>query len=123
MPIPRDLRRLLSRMIGWLDSLRPAKAVPPAAAKLRVDPRSELSRDTVEGCRDRAASALQDADTSTDSHDRKQLRRGAKRWSLRADMLERLAKSFAKRALLDEASRQFQRENARHDIRPGRPDA
>ena len=53
---------------------------------------------------------MQDADTSTDPHERKQLRRGAKRWSLRADMLERLAKSFKKRAALDEASRKYRRE-------------
>ena len=79
---------------------------------------SELSRDTVKGCRDRAAADLQEADTSTDPHQRKQLRWGAKRWSLRADMLERLAKSFRKRAALDEASRQYHRDKARHVTRP-----
>jgi hypothetical protein len=55
---------------------------------------------------------LREADTSTDPHERKQLRKGAKRWSLRADMLERLARSFRKRAALDEASKQYQRDKA-----------
>ena len=110
MRVSRDLRRFLSWIIGLRGPLRPARTEPLSHSKLRIEPHSELSRNTVEGCRDRAAADLQDADTSTDPHERKQLRRGAKRWSLRADMLERLAKSFKKRAALDEASRKYRRE-------------
>ncbi len=100
-------------MIRSLGPLRPTRIEP----ELRVEPRSEFSRDTVEGCRDRAAADLQESDISTDLHERKQLRRGAKRWSLRADMLERLAKSFSKRVALDEASRQYHRDKARQSTR------
>ena len=105
-------------MIGLLGPLRSSKINPHSHPKLRVTSHSELSRDTVEGCRDRAAADLREADTSTDLHERKQLRRGAEQWSLRADMLERLARSFRKRAALDEASRQYHRDKARKGIRP-----
>ena len=108
----RDLRRLFVWMIGMLGPLRSTKIKPLSQAH------SELSRDTIEGCRDRAAADLREADTSTDPYERRQLRKGAKRWSLRADMLERLARSFRKRAALDEASRQYHREKARRGIRP-----
>ena len=110
--------RLFAWMIGLLGHSRSTKIKRLSQPKLRVEPRSEFSRDTVEGCRDRAAADLQEADTSTNRHERKQLRRGAKRWSLRADMLERLARSFSKRAALDEASRQYRRDKARKAIRP-----
>ena len=117
MRIPRDLR-LLAWMIGLLGPLRSTKVKPLSQPKLRIEPHSELSRDTAEGCRDRAAADLREADSSTDPHERKQLRKGAKRWSLRADMLERLARSFRKRAALDEASRQYHRDKARQGTRP-----
>ena len=116
MRISRDLRRFLPWIIGLRGPLRPARIEP--LSNLRVEPHLELSRNTVEGCRDRAAADLQEADTATDPQERKQLRRGAKRWSLRADMLERLAKSFRKRAALDEASRKYQRDNARQCALP-----
>ena len=115
MQISRDLRRLSFWMIGFLG---PTRIEPLSHSKHRIEPHSELSRDTVEGCRDRAAADLQEADTSTDPHQRKQLKGGAQRWSLRADMLERLAKSFRKRAALDEASRQYHRDKARQSTRP-----
>ena len=112
--------RLFAWMIGLLGPSRSSKIKRLSQPKLRVEPRSEFSRDTVEGCRDRAAADLQDAGTSTNPQERKQLRRGAKRWSLRADMLERLAKSFRKRAALDEASRQYHRDKERQSTRrPG----
>lgn len=104
-------------MIGFLGALRPTKTGPLPYPKRDVERPSE-QRDTVEGCLERAAADLRDADTATDSHERKQLRMGAKQWSLRADMLERLAKSFRKRADLDEASRQFHRDKARQATRP-----
>lgn len=113
-----DSRRLFAWMIGFLGALRPTKTGPLPYPKRDVERPSEHSRDTVEGCLERAAADLRDADTATDSHERKQLRMGAKRWSLRADMLERLAKSFRKRADLDEASRQFHRDKARQGTRP-----
>ena len=117
MRIPHDLR-LFAWMIGLLGPLRSTKVERPFQPRLRIEPHSELSRDTIVGCRDRAAADLREADTSTDPHERKQLRRGAKRWLLRADMLERLARSFSKRAALDEASRQYHRDKARQGIRP-----
>ena len=121
MQISRGLRGLLLWMIRSVGSMRATRIEPLFHSKLRVEPRSEFSRHTVEGCRDRAAADLQEADTSTDPRERKQLRRGAKRWSLRADMLERLAKSFRKRAALDEASRQYHRDKARQSTRRQRP--
>ena len=117
MRIPHDLRRLFAWMIGLLGPSRSTKIKPLSQPKLRIEPQSELSWDTAEGCRDRAAADLREADTSTDPYERRQLRKGAKRWSLRADMLERLARSFRKRAALDEASRQYRRNKARQDIR------
>jgi hypothetical protein len=113
MQISAVLRRLRLWMIRSVGPMRPTRIEPLSDSKLRVEPRSEFSRDTVEGCRDRADADLREADISTDPHERNQLRRGAKRWSLRADMLERLAKSFRKRATLDEASRQYHRDKAR----------
>lgn len=117
MRIPRDLRRLFAWMVGLLGPLRSTKIKPLSQPRLRIKPHPELSRDTAEGCRDRAAADLREADTSTDPYERRQLRKGAKRWSLRADMLERLARSFRKRAALDEASRQYRHNKARQDIR------
>ena len=113
MRISGGLRRRLGWMIGYLGPSRPMKTEPHFPPEPSIEPRSEHSRNTVRGCLDRAAADLQEADTSTDPLERKQLRRGAKRWSLRADMLERLAKSFTKRAALDEASRQYRRDNPR----------
>ena len=99
MRIFRDLRRFLAWMSGFIRPLGFA-----------IEPHTELSRDTVEGCRDRAAAGLEDANNSTDPHERKQLRKASKRWLLRADMLERMTKSFRKRAALDEASKQYHRD-------------
>ena len=117
MQISRGLRGLLLWMKG-LGPVRPTRTKRLSHSKLRSETHSELSRNTVEGCRDRADADLREADISTDPHERKQLRRVAKRWSLRADMLERLARSFSKRAALDEASRQYRRDKARKAIRP-----
>ena len=111
MQIIRSLDRLLAWMLGFVYPSRSKR-------KLRIEPASELSKNTVEGCLDRAAADLREADTSTDPYERKQLRRGARRWSLRADMLQRLAKSFSKRAALDEASRQYRRDKAQQGTRP-----
>jgi hypothetical protein len=82
-----------------------------------VKPDWSHSQNTVEGCLERAASDLQEADLA-DGREGKQLRTRAKGWSLRAVMLERLAKSFSKRAALDEASRQYRHDKARQGSRP-----
>lgn len=85
--------------------------------KRRVKPRWEYSQDTVQGCLERAASDLQEADIAR-PHERKQLRSDAEWWSLRAELLARLAKSVRKRAALDEASRQYHRDKARQTLPP-----
>lgn len=112
MRIPPNFRTQFAWMIGLLGPLRSTMFKPRPQPSLTVEPHWEYSHDTVEGCLERAASDLQEADIA-DPHDREQLRRGAKRWSLRADMLDRLAKSFRKRAALDEASKQYRRDKAR----------
>ena len=117
MRVPRDFRRLFARMTALFGPSRSTEFKPLSQSKLRVEPPWEYSQDTAEGCLERAASDLQAADIAS-PHERKQLRRGAKRWLLRAEMLERLAKSFRKRAALDEASRQYHRDKARQGSRP-----
>ena len=112
MRFPRNFRRQFAWMVGLLGPLRSTIFKPLSQPKLRVEPNWEHSHHTVEGCLERAASIQQDADIA-DPHDREQLRRGAKRWSLRADMLDRVTKSFRKRAALDEASKQYHRDKAR----------
>ena len=80
---------------------------------VEYDQSPELSENTVVGCRDRAAVDLQNATTSTDRKDRRQLKLSAERWTRRGDMLERIVKSFRKRAALDEASEQYRRDRDR----------
>ena len=75
---------------------------------------TELPPNTAAGCLDRAAADLLEADASIDPHERKQLHQDAKWWSRRAEMLQRVAKSISKRAALDEGSRQYHRDKARH---------
>jgi len=115
--VTRDLGRLFAWMAALFGPLRPTKFEPLSQPKRRVEPHWEYAQDTVEGCLERAASDMQEAG-SAGPHERKQLRRGAERWSLRAEMLERLAKSFRKRAALDEASRQYHRDKARQGPPP-----
>ena len=79
-------------------------------SKITTETHSKSSGDTAEGCRERAAADLQAAGTAADPHERRQFREGAERWLLRAAMLDRLVKSFRKRAALDEASRRYRRE-------------
>ena len=115
MRVPPDLGRLFA----WITSLsdRYAKFKPASQAKRVAELDWEYSQDTVEGCLERAASDLQEARIAK-PHERKRLTKGAEQWSLRAEMLARIAKSFRKRAALDEASRQYHRDKARQGSPP-----
>ena len=115
MRVPPYLGTLFAWMTALLDSS--SKFKPASEAKQVTEPDWEYSQDSVEGCRERAASDLQDADTA-EPRQRKWLIKGAERWTLRADMLARMAKSFRKRAALDEASRQYHRDKARQGSPP-----
>ena len=112
MRVPRAFRRLIAWTAALFGPLRSTKFKPLSQPKQTVEPNWEYSQDTVEGCLERAGSDLKEADIAN-QHEREQLRRTAERWSLRAELLERLAKSFRKRAALDEASRQYHRDKAR----------
>ena len=116
MSIRRDLRGLFAWFFRLPRTSRPSKVQP--LSRSEIEPSCELTRNTAEGCLDRAAADLQEAEKSIDPDERKQLRWGAARLSLRADMLTRLAKSFEKRAALDEESRQYRREKERKTILP-----
>lgn len=80
------------------------------AANARTLKRPE---DTVHGCRDRATADLLLSVSVLTANERLQLERSAQAWTLRADMLNRLNKSFEKRAALDRASRQYEVEHVR----------
>jgi hypothetical protein len=55
-------------------------------------------RDTSEGCRERASADLLESVTMLTANERLILERSAASWSLRADMLEGLARSAARHA-------------------------
>ena len=82
---------------------------------VEYDQSSELSQNTALGCHDRAAVDLQNAAASPDRKNRRQLKLSAAQWTLRGDMLERIAKSFRKRAALDEASKQYRLNSDRYE--------
>lgn len=65
------------------------------------EPLSPQRRDTAEGCRDRATSSREHADTMVCGNDRKIIEDSAASWSARADLLQRL--ETAARALLSVA--------------------
>lgn len=71
------------------------------------------AEDTVQGCRDRATRDLLEAVVTMTTNQRLRLEQSAHSWTLRADMLDRLNKSFEKRAALDRASRQYKRDHVR----------
>jgi len=125
MRISRDLGKVLSRAIDALRLLgsepvsRPNRLETELRSKNAVLP-TKLPQNTVVGCNDLAVADLLEASVSTDRDERKLLRRSADRWSQRANMLERLARSFQKRAALDEGSREYQRERERHRISASR---
>lgn len=73
----------------------------------------KLPQNTVQGCRDRAAADLLEAVTIITANQRLRLERSAQSWTIRADLLDRLDKSFEKRSALDRASKQYEIEHAR----------
>ena len=93
--------------------LRPNYGAPKANLDPVAAP-AKLLHNTAIGCRDRAASDLQQASISSAGNERRRFERSAETWSRRADMLERVEKSFKKRAALDEASKAYRRENGQH---------
>jgi hypothetical protein len=105
-------RKALSWIVGGLREPEKSKApsIPvttaPQAEYLQT---SNRPQNTVDGCHDRAAADLRNAATSTNRKERKELRLSAERWTRRGDTLERIVKSFRKRVLLDEASREYRR--------------
>jgi hypothetical protein len=112
------IRRTLGRVVLWaVDALalRPRPVFRTNSLERELASRNSafltrLPQNTVVGCNDLAVADLLEASTSTDRHERKHLERSAERWSQRAAMLERMKKSFRKRAALDDASREFQRD-------------
>ena len=84
-----------------------AIALPAANARTLMRPEY-----TVQGCRDRATADLLLAVAVLTANQRLQLERSAQTWTLRADMLNRLNKSFEKRAALDRASKQYEADHA-----------
>ena len=72
----------------------------------------KLPENTVEGCRDRATADLLKAVTMVTANQRRCLERSAETWTLRADLLGRLNKSFEKRDALDRAHKQYEFEKA-----------
>jgi predicted RNA polymerase sigma factor len=76
-------------------------------------PEIKRGEDTVQGCRDRATADLLQAVIMMTANQRLRLEQSAHGWTLRADMLDRLNKSFEKRAALDRASRQYKTDHVR----------
>ena len=79
---------------------------PPGAAAAGVK-RVKRPEDTVAGCEALAASDLSRADDTDTSNGRLRFQRSAAAWQARADMLQRMATSFAKRKALDAAEREW----------------
>lgn len=94
---------------GMKALLRALRSAMQAGSKPRAT-YPEHSGDTAEGCRGRAAADFHGASNTSDLYERRRLIKGAKSWSLRADMFDRIGKSFRKRAALDEASRRYRRD-------------
>jgi len=67
-----------------------------------------LTKDTPRACRERASANLLESVAMVTANERLALERSAEKWSLRADLLERIDKSFEKRRVLDQASRQYE---------------
>jgi len=113
------IRRTVGRVVLWaVDALallrpRPVLRTNSLERELASGNSAVLTRlpqNTVVGCNDLAVADLLEASTSTDRHERKHLELSAERWSQRAAMLERMKRSFRKRAALDEASHEFKRD-------------
>ena len=86
-------------------------ATRAAAAKKRRT--YKLPQDTIQGCRDRAAADLLEAATIIGTNQRLLLERSSESWTLRANLLDRLEKSFEKRRVLDRLSAQYEADHVR----------
>jgi hypothetical protein len=90
----------------------------PELSATRADPfirgrTHKLPQDTVQGCRDRAAADLLEAVTMVGTNQRLSLERSSQSWTLRADLLDRLEKSFEKRRTLDRLSDEYEADHVR----------
>ena len=79
---------------------------PPGSAMGPVK-RVKRAEDTVAGCEALAASDLSRAAATDTSNGRLRFQHSAAAWQARADMLQRMATSFAKRKALDAAEREW----------------
>lgn len=96
----------MTRVLDPASSFSPKRASSdPYAVKATT---KKLPENTVRGCRDRAEQDLVASVTSPNANQRVRLEHSAQSWTIRADMLDRLNKSFDKRAALDLASRVYE---------------
>ena len=70
-------------------------------------------KDTAGACRDRASADLLKSVAMLTSNERLALERSAQAWMLRADLLQRVERSFEKRRALEEASHQYETDHVR----------
>jgi len=73
----------------------------------------KLPENTVQGCRDRATADLLEAVTAMTADQRRSLARSAESWTVRANLLGRLNKSFEKRDALDRAHKKYEIDHVR----------
>ena len=88
---------------------RRVKSVVPSAGGRTA----KLPENTVQGCRDRATADLLEAVTVVTANQRRRLEHSAQSWTIRADLLDRLHKSFEKRGALDRESKQYEIDHPR----------
>ena len=90
------------------DDNRAESAVPsPRGRTLK------LPGNTVQGCRDRATADLLEAVTVVTANQRRRLERSAESWTVRANLLDRLNKSFEKRGAIDRAHKRYEIDHVR----------
>lgn len=75
----------------------------------------KLPENTVQGCRDRAAADLLAAVTMVTANQRLRLEQSAHTWTMRADMLGRIEKSFEKRSALERLRKETRRDDHRDE--------
>ena len=92
----------MTHLTNWLDDPSPRASATQA-----------LRKDTAGACRDRATADLLRSVVMATSNERLALERSAEAWTLRAELLERIARSFEKRRGLDEASRRYEAHHVR----------
>lgn len=79
----------------------------------------KLPENTVQGCRDRAAADLLAAVTMVTANQRVRLEQSAHTWTMRADMLGRIEKSFEKRLALERLRKETRLGDHRDEGGPG----